>query len=67
MLIVVDDELTVIGVLGWMVVQQMFTCSHETANRSMACKSVLRFRFRIPHGDLLFGTGLRSGLETRRV
>lgn len=65
MLIVVDDGLTVIGVLGWMVVQQMFTCSHETANRS--CKSVLRFRFRIPHGDLLFGTGLRSGLETRRV
>lgn len=62
MLIVVDDELTVIGVLGWMVVQQMFTCSHETA-----CKSVLRFRFRIPHGDLLFGTGFRSGLETRRV
>lgn len=35
MLIVVDDELTVIGVLGWMVVQQMFTCSHETANRSL--------------------------------
>lgn len=40
MLIVVDDELTVIGVLGWMVVQQMFTCSHETADRSMTCKSV---------------------------